>query len=59
MYKALAGYMERAVEKLRGMCCRHVTLFIRPSPFSDRELYYGDQMSTRLAMPHQLVQVTA
>lgn len=35
MHQALAGYMERAAEKLRGegMCCRHVTLFIRTSPF--------------------------
>ncbi|MNC16579.1 DNA polymerase V subunit UmuC [compost metagenome] len=45
--------MERAAEKLRGegMCCRHVTLFIRTSPFSDREPYYGNQVSTKLAMP--------
>ncbi|WP_324002494.1 translesion error-prone DNA polymerase V subunit UmuC [Aeromonas dhakensis] len=53
MQQALAGYMERAAEKLRaeGMCCRHVTLFIRTSPFSDKAPYYGNQVSTRLAMP--------
>ncbi|WP_234924567.1 hypothetical protein [Aeromonas enteropelogenes] len=53
MHQALAGYMERAAEKLRGegMCCRHVTLFIRTSPFSDREPYYGNQVSTKLATP--------
>ncbi|MFM4938163.1 translesion error-prone DNA polymerase V subunit UmuC [Aeromonas enteropelogenes] len=53
MHQALAGYMERAAEKLRaeGMCCRHVTLFIRTSPFSDREPYYGNQVSTKLAIP--------
>lgn len=53
MHQALAGYMERAAEKLRaeGMCCRHVTLFIRTSPFSDREPYYGNQVSTKLALP--------
>ncbi|MCX9133909.1 DUF4113 domain-containing protein [Aeromonas veronii] len=34
-----------------GMSCRHVTLFIRTSPFSDREPYYGNQVSTKLAMP--------
>ncbi|MCV5513814.1 DNA polymerase V subunit UmuC, partial [Escherichia coli] len=36
MREALAGYMERAAEKLRteGMCCRHVTVFIRSSPFA-------------------------
>ena len=50
--QALAGYMERAAEKLRGEgCCSHVTLFIRTSPFSDREPYYGNQVSTKLAMP--------
>jgi len=53
MHQALAGYMERAAEKLRaeGMCCRHVTLFIRTSPFSDRAPYYGEQISTKLTLP--------
>lgn len=53
MQQALAGYMERAAEKLRaeGMCCRHVTLFIRSSPFSERETHYGNQISTRLPIP--------
>lgn len=45
--------MERAAEKLRaeGMRCRHVTLFIRTSPFNDKEPYYGNQISTRVAIP--------
>jgi DNA polymerase V len=53
MHQALAGYMERAAEKLRaeGMCCRHVTLFIRTSPFSGKAPYYGNQISTKLAVP--------
>ncbi|MFM1663421.1 translesion error-prone DNA polymerase V subunit UmuC [Aeromonas salmonicida] len=53
MHQALAGYMERAAEKLRaeGMRCRHVTLFIRTSPFNDNEPYYGNQISTRVAIP--------
>ncbi|MCX4045664.1 MULTISPECIES: translesion error-prone DNA polymerase V subunit UmuC [Aeromonas] len=53
MHQALAGYMERAAEKLRaeGMCCHHVTLFVRTSPFNDKEPYYGNQISTKLAMP--------
>jgi DNA polymerase V len=53
MHQALAGSMERAAEKLRaeGMCCRHVTLFIRTSPFSDKDPYYGNQISTKLAVP--------
>lgn len=53
MHQALSGYMERAAEKLRaeGQRCRHVTLFIRSSPFSERETYYGNQISTRLQTP--------
>ncbi len=53
MQQALAGYMERAAEKLRaeGQRCRHVTLFIRSSPFSERETYYGNQIATRLPFP--------
>ncbi len=45
--------MERAAEKLRaeGQRCRHVTLFIRSSPFAEREAYYGNQISTRLQTP--------
>lgn len=51
MHQALAAYMERAAEKLRqeGMCCRHVTLFIRTSPFSGKEPYYGNKVSTQLS----------
>ncbi|KAB7701086.1 translesion error-prone DNA polymerase V subunit UmuC [Plesiomonas shigelloides] len=50
MHQALAAYIERAAEKLRkeGMCCRHVTLFIRTSPFSGTEPYYGNKVSTQL-----------
>ncbi|MGE6263318.1 translesion error-prone DNA polymerase V subunit UmuC [Aeromonas media] len=53
MQQALAGYMERATEKLRaeGQRCRHVTLFIRSSPFSERETYYSNQISTKLQSP--------
>ncbi len=53
MHEALAGYMERAAEKLRaeGQRCRHVTLFIRSSPFSERETYYSNQIATRLPNP--------
>ena len=53
MTQALAGYMEQAAEKLRaeGMHCRHVTLFIRTSPFNDKEPYYDNQISTRVAIP--------
>ncbi len=44
--------MERAAEKLRskGMHCRNVTLLIRTSSFNDKEPYYGNQFSTKLAI---------
>ncbi|OCA59856.1 protein UmuC [Aeromonas piscicola] len=53
MRQALAGYMERAAEKLRaeGQLCRQVTLFIRSSPFLEQETYYSNQIATRLSMP--------
>ncbi|MGN5290415.1 DinB/UmuC family translesion DNA polymerase [Aeromonas sp. 11P] len=53
MREALAGYMERAAEKLRteGMCCRHVTVFIRSSPFAERETHYANQISMLLPIP--------
>lgn len=53
MRQALAGYMERAAEKLRaeGQRCSHVTLFIRSSPFAERETYYSNQIATRLPLP--------
>ncbi len=53
MREALAGYMERAAEKLRaeGQRCRHVTLFIRSSPFAERETYYSNHIATRFLMP--------
>ncbi|WP_353852249.1 DinB/UmuC family translesion DNA polymerase [Aeromonas bestiarum] len=34
-----------------GQRCRHVTLFIRSSPFSERETYYSNQISTQLQTP--------
>ncbi|MNJ14626.1 DNA polymerase V subunit UmuC [compost metagenome] len=53
MRQALAGYMERAAEKLRAkeQRCRHVTLFIRSSPFAERETYDGNQITTKLQTP--------
>ena len=53
MREALAGYMEWAAEKLRaeGQRCRHVTLFIRSSPFSERETYYSNQIATKIPIP--------
>jgi DNA polymerase V len=53
MRQALAGYMERAAEKLRAekQLCRMVSIFIKTSPFNDREPYYGNQITTKLVSP--------
>lgn len=53
MHQAIASYMERAAEKLRGegMCCQRVTLFIRTSPFNQKAPYYAKQLCARLPMP--------
>lgn len=34
------------------MCCNHVTLFVRSSPFNDKEHYCGNQTSIRVAIPN-------
>lgn len=53
MRMALSGFMERAAEKLRreGMRSQHVSLFLRTSPFNEKEPYYGNQISARLLQP--------
>lgn len=55
MQQALGGFMTRAAEKLRGegMCCRHVTVFIRTSPFNKNRSCYSNQVSTTLTVPTQ------
>lgn len=53
MRQALTEYLVRAAEKLRqeGQCCQLLSLFIRTSPFTGREPYYGEQVSCRLPVP--------
>ncbi|HHQ4645108.1 TPA: translesion error-prone DNA polymerase V subunit UmuC [Aeromonas veronii] len=52
MRQAIAGYLERAAEKLReqGSCCRHITIFIQTSPFANHP-YYSNQACARLVVP--------
>jgi len=53
MRQAVCQYAERAAEKLREerQFCRHISVFIKTSPFSVNETYYGNQASEKLATP--------
>ncbi|AJQ98822.1 translesion error-prone DNA polymerase V subunit UmuC [Hafnia paralvei] len=53
MKEAICSYAERAAEKLRGerQFCKHVSTFIKTSPFAERELYYSNLASSRLEIP--------
>jgi len=48
--EAICSYAERAAEKLRGegQFCKHVSSFIKTSPFAEHELYYNKLASARL-----------
>ncbi|ENO7970203.1 translesion error-prone DNA polymerase V subunit UmuC [Salmonella enterica subsp. enterica serovar Anatum] len=54
MHEAVCQYAERAAEKLRGerRYCRHITVFVRTSPFSN-EPYYSNSASQKLMMATQ------
>jgi DNA polymerase V len=55
MREAICGYAVRAAEKLRGehQYCRHISAFIKTSPFAPNEPYYGNIVSTKLHIPTQ------
>lgn len=55
MHQAVCQYAERAAEKLRGerQFCRHIAVFIKTSPFSVNEPYYGNMASEQLMIPTQ------
>jgi len=50
MRQAVCQYAERAAEKLRGerQYCRHISVFIKTSPFSATEPYYGNVAAEKL-----------
>lgn len=50
MRQAVCQYAERAAEKLRGerQYCRHISVFIKSSPFAVNEPYYGNVASEKL-----------
>lgn len=55
MHQAVCQYAERAAEKLRGerQFCRHIAVFIKTSPFTVNESYYGNMASEQLMIPTQ------
>ncbi|MBP2171675.1 DNA polymerase V [Erwinia toletana] len=55
MQQALCKHAERAAEKLRqeGQFCRHISAFIKTSPFSPGEVYYGNVAGEKLRVATQ------
>lgn len=53
--QALCKHAERAGEKLRqeGQYCRHISVFIKTSPFTPGEPYYGNVAGEKLHVPTQ------
>lgn len=55
MHQAICLYATRAAEKLRAerQYCRHVSAWIKTSPFATHETYYGNSASVKLNTPTQ------
>ena len=53
MRQAVCQYAERASEKLREerQYCRHISVFVKTSPFAINESYYGNMASEKLSTP--------
>lgn len=53
MRQAVCQYAERAAEKLRGelQYCRHISVFVKTSPFATNEIYYGNMATEKLHNP--------
>lgn len=51
--QAVCQYAERASEKLRKerQYCRHISVFIKTSPFAVKEPYYGNVATEKLLTP--------
>lgn len=55
MREAICSHAFRAAEKLRKekQFCRHISAFVKTSPFTEGEIYYGNTASTRIQTPTQ------
>ncbi|OSL88351.1 protein SamB [Escherichia coli TA249] len=51
--QAICQHAERAAKKLRGerLFCRHISVFVKTSPFAVNEAYYGNVASEKLRLP--------
>ena len=55
MREAICSHAVRAAEKLRSehQFCRHISAFVKTSPFAVNEVYYGKTAGTKLQVPTQ------
>ena len=55
MRQAICSYATRAAEKLRSehQYCRFISAFVKTSPFTPNEIYYGNSASVKLLTPTQ------
>jgi len=55
MREAICSHAVRAAEKLREerQFCRHISAFVKTSPFAVNEIYYGKTAGTKLQIPTQ------
>ncbi|MEG3135060.1 translesion error-prone DNA polymerase V subunit UmuC [Rouxiella sp. T17] len=55
MREAICSHASRAAVKLRKehQYCRHISAFVKTSPFTPGEVYYGNTASTRVETPTQ------
>ena len=55
MREAICSHAVRAAEKLRGerQYCRHISAFVKTSPFAVNEVYFGKTAGTKLQIPTQ------
>lgn len=55
MRQAICTYASRAAEKMRGehQFCRYISVFVKTSPFTVNEPYYGNSAATQLQVPTQ------
>lgn len=53
MRQAICSYASRGAEKLRSehQYCRYISAFVKTSPFSLNEHYYGNQAAVKLLIP--------
>jgi len=55
MREAICSHAARAAEKLRGehQFCRHISAFVKTSPFAENEIYYSQTAGTIIQTPTQ------